>query len=159
MFLRTTYLASTSTLWPPDSNLQVTVRLLHCSHGRVPEHLIFCWRQRTHLSKGWSAVEDGLDPTETAYAFDTRGRLRVPWSAACMAANPHPDHVSSLSAVRFLRPLAWRAIPEQVENAFMAMHESGERQCHTVELGAAPQKVNDTGINLLLDKPALIGYG
>lgn len=39
----------TRTFCALSSELQCRLRLVHCSQGTVPEHLIFCWRQRTQL--------------------------------------------------------------------------------------------------------------
>jgi hypothetical protein len=35
----------------PSSKMHDTLRRLHCSHGFLPEHRIFCCRQRTHLGQ------------------------------------------------------------------------------------------------------------
>lgn len=78
----------TDTFWCPDSNAQGRLRLLHCSHGTFPEHLIFWRRQRVHLN---ALVRNCRSSCcyELTYALEVRFRTRPSATVSAMCRDKH----------------------------------------------------------------------
>ena len=70
----------TSTFWCSLLKSQGRFFLLHCPHGAVPEHFIFCWRQRLHLymhARSVSIIDSGMTVRDLqTYALGARFLIR-----------------------------------------------------------------------------------